>query len=242
MGDPIYDPHDDRLTGPATAVVAASDEGASPLRELQLREAGDSPGEPLPRLLYSGDEVQRIGRLLGASPDNVMIGALASESRVHEASASGQLSRARYVHFATHGVLGSDRGQLPALVLSQVGNDNRRDDIGTVDGLLQLDEITRLKLNADLVVLSACRSGQGRLRHGEGVSSLARAFLIVGCRGVVCSLWSVADRETADLFVQFYYGLKRDRTSAEALRDAKLALMKQGKPPFFWAPFVLIGE
>ena len=69
---------------------------------------------------------------------------------------------------------------------------------GVNDGFLRLDEVTRLRLNADLVVLSACRTGQGRLYSGEGVTGLARAFLYAGSRGVVSSLWSVDDRETAD--------------------------------------------
>ncbi len=160
-----------------------------------------------------------------------MLGASASEAKLREASASNRLSRARYVHFATHGVLGMDRGQLPALVLGQVGNSQRRDELGTDDGLLQLDEITRLKLNADLVVLSACRSGRGRMRSGEGVSSLARAFLIVGCRGVVCSLWGVADRETADLFTAVYGGLKDGRTSAEASARPSSPTSERARPP-----------
>jgi CHAT domain-containing protein len=241
MGDPIYDPNDDRMTGRSTTKIASSVAEPSPLREIQLREGNASARDPFPRLTYSGEEVRRIGRLLGATDENLLLDLSASEAKVREASASNTLSRARYVHFATHGVLGLGRGQLPALVLSQVGNSQRRDELGTDDGLLQLDEITRLKLNADLVVLSACRSGRGRMRSGEGVSSLARAFLIVGCRGVVCSLWAVADRETADLFTAVYGGLKDGRTSVEALREAKLAHLRSGKAPFYWAPFVLVG-
>src|SRR5205807_9574569 len=118
----------------------------------------------------------------------VLTGLQASEAAVKAASAKGALARARYIHFATHGILGLDAGRQPSLVLSLVGNVKE-------DGFLQLDEVTTLKLNADLVVLSACRSYQGRLYNGEGVVGLGRAFLYAGSKGVLCSLWSVADQE-----------------------------------------------
>ncbi len=159
MGDPIYDPSDVRVTGGAGNLVASSAAGSAPLREIQLREGNASAGSPLPRLVYSGEEIRRIGALMDASRENLLIGESASEAKLRESIASKTLSSTRYLHFAAHGVLGMGRGQLPALVLCQVGNSNAHDEIGTVDGLLQLDEIARMQLNADLVVLSACRSG-----------------------------------------------------------------------------------
>src|SRR5262249_10714871 len=92
-------------------------------------------------------------------------------------------------HFASHGILGLEAGRQPSLVLSLVGNGGQADEGGTNDGYLQLDEVMRLRLNADLVVLSACETGRGRLYDGEGVRGLARAFLHAGSRGGVCSLW-----------------------------------------------------
>jgi CHAT domain-containing protein len=173
----------------------------------------------------------------------VLTGVQATEAAVKAASDKGHLARARYVHFATHGILGLDTGQPPALLLSLVGNDGQRDaDGGVNDGLLRLDEVTRLKLNADLVVLSACETGKGRLHAGEGVTGLARAFLYAGSRGVVCSLWSVDDRETAAFMARLYGGLKDGQAAADALRAAKLAMIRAGKPPVYWAPFILIGE
>jgi CHAT domain-containing protein len=157
-------------------------------------------------------------------------------------SQSGAPARCRYVHFATHGILGRGKHQLPALVLSLVGNDGRQDDYGSDDGFLRLDDVLNLRLNADLVVLSACQSGQGQMHNGEGVSGLARAFLYAGCRGVVCSLWSVDDKETAELMKGMYGRLKEKQPAREALREAKLDMIKAGKAPLYWAPFVLIGE
>ena len=77
---------------------------------------------------------------------------------------------------------------------------------------------------------------------GEGVTGLARAFLYAGSRGVVSSLWSVDDRETANLMTMLYDQLQRGRASADALRQAKLQMIKDGKPPLYWAPFILSGE
>jgi CHAT domain-containing protein len=105
-----------------------------------------------------------------------------------------------------------------------------------------MDEITSLKLNADLVVLSACRSGQGRMHQGEGVTGLARAFLYAGSKGVVCCLWSVDDQETASLMVDFYGHLQKGRSAPEAMREAQLSMIRAGKAPLYWAPFIVIGE
>jgi hypothetical protein len=114
--------------------------------------------------------------------------------------------------------------------------DGARDDDGGInDGFLRLDEVTRLHLNADLVVLSACETGKGRLYAGEGVTGLARAFLYAGSRGVVASLWAVDDRETAGFMAQLYGGLKDGQAAADALRAAKLEMIRGGKPPVYWA-------
>src|SRR5262249_52663842 len=123
----------------------------------------------------------------------------------------------------------------PGLVLSLVGNEGD-------DGFLELDEVMNLRLNADLVVLSACRSGRGPLHDGEGVRGIARAFLYAGGRGVVGSLWAVEDRTTATLMTAMYRHLQAGRPAADALSAARLELLRAGQSPFYWAPFVLIGE
>jgi CHAT domain-containing protein/tetratricopeptide (TPR) repeat protein len=261
LGDPVYDPSDVRLGVPAavasalggagvlhvlthtelampTAVASAS---RDPLREVQQRE-GSGRGN-FRRLKHSGDEVRAIAKVLQAPSGAILTDGHALEAEVKAASASGLLARVRYVHFATHGILGLDTGQPPALVLSLVGNDGQHDaDGGVNDGFLRLDEVTRLKLNADLVVLSACETGKGRLYAGEGVTGLARAFLYAGSRGVVASLWAVDDRETAALMTRLYTGLKDGKPTADALRAAKLEMIQAGKAPVYWAPFILIGE
>jgi tetratricopeptide (TPR) repeat protein len=208
-------------------------------------------GDPLydksfERLEHSGFEVAEIAKKLGARDEFVLTRDKASKSEVKKASEANAMGKARYVHFATHGIFGLDRGKQPALVLSQTrkavvpklefGNEE------LAESFLQMDEITGLKLNADLVVLSACKSGQGRLHQGEGVTGLARAFLYAGSKGVVCSLWSVDDRETANLMVDLYTNLQKGSSAPEALRESQLTMIRAGKAPLYWAPFIVIGE
>ena len=107
-------------------------------------------------------------------------------------------------------------------------------------------DILGLRLDSDVVVLSACRSGLGELLRGEGLVSLTRAFLQAGSRAVVVSLWDVGDRSTADFMGAFYKGLLRGEPVAAALRGAELSFVRSESPSrreiFRWAPFVLVGD
>src|SRR6185369_2872901 len=122
------------------------------------------------------------------------------------------------------------------IVLSQEGDN---------DGVLQSAEIMRLRLNADLVTLSSCQSGLGKILAGEGVMGMTRAFFYAGAQSLVVSLWSVNDAATAALMKRFYSNLKAGLRRDEALRQAKLALMKtpgsSWRHPYYWAPFVFLG-
>jgi CHAT domain-containing protein/Tfp pilus assembly protein PilF len=241
LADPVYDKTDDRVKDKADLAQASQDALAEYLT--RAIRGPSAAAEPYRRLRFTGQEAEAIRDLLGASDEDVLTGLQASEAALKSASAKGLLAQARYVHFATHGILGLDTGQPPALVLSLIGNDGKRDEDGGInDGFLRLDEVTRLQLNADLVVLSACETGKGRLYAGEGVTGLARAFLYAGSRGVVCSLWAVDDRETATFMAQLYSGLKDGQAAADALRAAKLEMIRANKAPVYWAPFILIGE
>jgi CHAT domain-containing protein len=104
-------------------------------------------------------------------------------------------------------------------------------------------EIYELQLNADMVVLSACRTARGKEISGEGVMGLIRAFLFAGTHSVVASLWNVPDESTATLMEHFYAEAREEDTDkAEALRRARIELMKTYPHPFYWAPFILVGE
>ncbi len=140
---------------------------------------------------------------------------------------------------ASHGLLNADRPQFTGLVLSLVGNKNE-------DGFLRTDEVFNLKLGSPLVMLSACETGLGKEKRGEGVMGLTRAFIYAGAPTVGVSLWSVADKSTADLMTDFYKRLLASQTPspATAMRDAQLAMIagKKYSAPFYWAPFVLVGD
>jgi CHAT domain-containing protein/tetratricopeptide (TPR) repeat protein len=215
LGDPLFGP------APAGGLGAA------------LKEEGHA--RAFVTLPNSGAEVRAVAQLLGAPAENVLLGKDATEANVKQASAAGRMAQARYVLFATHGILGIAEGFQPSLVLNQVGNQGE-------DGFLQLDEVAGLQLNADLVVLSACETGKGKLHQGEGVTGLARAFLYAGSKGVLCSLWTVDDKESSGLVVEVFRHLRAGRTAPEALRQAQLDMIRAGKSPLFWAPFIVIGE
>jgi CHAT domain-containing protein/tetratricopeptide (TPR) repeat protein len=233
LGDPVFSKDDRRGTGDLHA------ETAGLLARYARRRRG---GTAWARLPATGAEVRAIAGLHGAPKDDVVTDARACEKVVKAASDRAVLSRKRYVHLATHGILGSALGRPPSLVLSLVGNDGKVELGGANDGFLTMQEVTHLKLNADLVVLSACQSARGEVVPGEGVMGLTRAFLYAGSRGVVCSLWSVDDERTADLMKAMYAELKKGKGAAEALALARRKLIAEEQAPFYWAPFILIGR
>jgi CHAT domain-containing protein len=148
------------------------------------------------------------------------------------------LAAYRYLHFATHATLDTERPELSALVLSAF-----RPSGAIRPAYLYAYEIYRLRLNAELVVLSACETGLGREVRGEGVVGLGRAFLFAGADSVLVSLWRVEDRATALLMERFYRGLLVEGQSpAAALRRAQASLWREGWAPYHWAGFVLQGR
>ena len=116
---------------------------------------------------------------------------------------------------------------------------NRGDRGG--NGLLTAEEILDLKLNAELVVLSACDTGRGRIT-GDGVIGLSRALISAGVPSVIVSLWAIPDAPTASLMTHFYQNLQKYPDKAQALRQAMLTTLKQHPNPKNWASFTLIGE
>ncbi len=150
------------------------------------------------------------------------------------------LSQYRMLHFATHGILNSEQPELSGLVLSLVDQQGKPQE-----GFWRLHEIYNLKLNADLVVLSACQTGLGKEVKGEGLIGLTRGFMYAGAPRVVASLWQVDDVATAELMKRFYRGMLQQRQRpAAALRAAQLEMQskKQWQHPFYWAAFTLQGE
>jgi CHAT domain-containing protein len=218
----------------------------------------------LPPLPGSRFEVLRLAALL--PHPRVLLGAAASESALVELARSGQLSRFRILHVASHALVDDRAPDRSAVVLSRVG---LPDALAAAlrgerayDGLWTAKEIVReCRLDADLVTLSGCRTGLGREAAGEGYLGLAHALFQAGARCLLVSLWAVDDRASALLMERFYTNLlggeRSDGTSvrpasskAEALRDAREWLRtyvdETGARPFehpaYWAPFILIGD
>ena len=148
------------------------------------------------------------------------------------------LTRYRRIHFATHAFLDERVPARSGIALSL-------DDPGE-DGMLRMSEILGLRLNAELVVLSACRTGLGKVVRGEGMVGLTRAFQQAGAERVAVSLWEVSDAPTADLMRAFYARIRDGLSPAEALASAKRVFLA-GRPaayasPYYWAAFVLNGR
>jgi len=136
-----------------------------------------------------------------------------------------------YLHLATHGKFDPDAPLKSGLLLAKDAQS---------DGFLSLGDIYSLRLNADLVTLSACETGLGKLHNGDDVVGLTRGFLYAGSSSIVASLWQVDDLATSLLMTQFYANLKK-MDKRDALRQAQLATKKQYPHPFYWAAFQLTG-
>ncbi|MCY6493854.1 CHAT domain-containing tetratricopeptide repeat protein [Leptolyngbya sp. GGD] len=143
-----------------------------------------------------------------------------------------QMSNARIIHLATHGSFYDRNGFKSWLALAPSNNDS---------SILTAEEIAQMKLSADLVVLSACDTGRGKIT-GDGVVGLSRSFIAAGVPSVIVSLWSVPDAPTADLMTEFYQQLQRNPDKAQALRQAMLKTLKTHPQPRNWAAFTLVGE
>jgi len=198
-----------------------------------LRGMADLSGMQLQDLPQTREEVEEIGKIVGPNAV-ILLGKDATET----AFKKEPLDQFRVLHLAVHGFADTQYPERSALVL---GTDPKSGD----DGLLQVREIIRLRLNAELTTLSACDTGVGKLQGQEGVSSLVEAFLVAGSKSVVASLWSADDTFASALMDRFYQRLGQGEDTGSALRGAKLDLLaKYGEQvsPFYWAAFIAAGE
>lgn len=220
VADPVFDPADPRVTGGQVAAVpAAAVRGEVPFERLP---ASRREAEAISALAPPGEAVAALD--FAASRDRVL---------------GDGLGGFRVVHFATHGVFDAGRPALSGLALSAV------DERGQPrEGFLHLRDVYTLRLDADLVVLSGCRTALGREVRGEGLLGLTRGFQYAGAPRVVASLWRAEDRATAELMTRFYQALWVDRLPpAAALRAAQLSIRgeRRWRDPFFWAGWVIEG-
>jgi len=239
LADPVFAAGDKRMKAeaadPAAAAPAAGPENT---RIIEHLGSGDAAGRRtvIPRLPFTRQEAERI---LALTPPASSFKAL--DFGASRAAATGaELSQYRYLHFATHGLLDSERPGLSALVLSLLDEQGRPQD-----GFLRAHEIYNLNLPADLVVLSACQTGLGKEVKGEGLVGLTRGFMYAGAARVMVSLWSVNDKATAELMTRFYQRmLDQGQSPAAALRAAQVAMWeeKRWQAPYNWGAFILQGD
>jgi CHAT domain-containing protein len=248
LADPVFNSADTRSKGVAPS--APSETRGLGIQSALVDVAGADPnaapgtakmqGLPLARLAGTRAEAEQIVKLakVSGTQADMWLDLDASEDNVD----TRDVSKYRILHIATHGLLNAERPQFTGLVLTLVGNKNE-------DGFLRTDEVFNLKLGSPLVMLSACETGLGKEKRGEGVMGLTRAFIYAGAPTVGVSLWSVADKSTAELMSDFYKRLLTSGTPtsgspASSMREAQLAMIaaKKYSAPFYWAPFVLVGD
>ena len=225
MSNPGYEPAPKKMLA-----LAPFYDGSSVFSDSidQLTRATRYHFNPLP---FSGEEVYRVAKIMDGE---VRTGAAASAPSLPD-----QLGDYRILHFATHARSNDQKGEFSYLAL--------RGKTATDNGmLLYVKDIYNLRLRAELVVLSACETGIGELREGEGNISLARAFAYSGAQSIVTTLWSVNDESTKKLMSSFYEFIEKGLPKDQALQQAKLAYLLNNKGsaahPFFWGGFTVIGE
>jgi CHAT domain-containing protein len=224
LADPVFDPRDPRVTGRSIGEKLRGAERGSPVFE---------------RLPASRREADAIAAIAALAPSGQVLEALDFQAD-RPLVLSDRLRAFRIVHFATHGVIDSEHPSLSGLALSMVDAAGRPQE-----GFLHLHDIYNLRLDADLVVLSGCRTALGKELRGEGLIGLTRGFQYAGAPRVVASLWRVEDQATAALMERFYRAMwVEGLRPAAALREAQLWVRQQRRwrDPWYWAGFVLAGD
>jgi CHAT domain-containing protein len=229
IADPVFSLNDARLKGGALSEPSGT-------RIIEHLPGSSNNQLSIPRLPFTRWEADQI---LAVAPRESSMKALDFRAN-RSVATSDELSKYRYVHFATHGYLDTTSAGLSAIVLSLVDEQGRPQN-----GFLRTLDIYNLKLPAELVVLSACETGLGKDVRGEGLEGLTRGFMYAGARRVIVSLWNVNDKATASLMQRLYAGMLRmNKTPAAALRAAQIEMLRtrQWQSPYFWAAFVMQGE
>lgn len=208
----------------------------------EVSDNSDQPSntiEEISPLPSSEDEVKEIYSLFDKNGHRSK--ALLFQSAQKGFVTSDSIRRYNIIHFATHGFVNSDKPELSGIQFTVEKGDKDK-------GVLYSGAIYNLKLHAELVVLSACETGLGKISKGEGIIGLSRAFLYSGASNLVVSLWKVSDASTSQLMIEFYKNIlaqkETDRNYSDDLRMAKLKLINNKKfaKPYYWSPFILLGN
>jgi CHAT domain-containing protein/Tfp pilus assembly protein PilF len=247
LADPVFSDDDTRVRrnvgkGGAKGKTKSADSDEADIASRQILRSGQETGVigaegGFGRLISTRREAEAI---LALVPERERMQAMDFEAS-RATALRPELGEYRIVHFATHGMLNNIHPELSGIVLSLVDREGQRQD-----GFLRLQDIYNMKLQAELVALSACQTGLGKEIKGEGLIGLTRGFMYAGAPRIVASLWKVDDRATGELMKRFYQGLLGPKAlrPAAALRQAQLSIWKekQWREPYYWAAFVLQGE
>jgi CHAT domain-containing protein/tetratricopeptide (TPR) repeat protein len=228
------------LTAPSIQVIDITSRQANQTHSKTIQNAIIVGNPTMPSLPPQyGETPQKLAPLPGAEREAETIAALFKTQALTGNAATktailSKLPQANIIHLATHGLFNDFQGLQSAIALAPTGTD---------PGFLTAAEILDLKLSAELVVLSACNTGRGKIT-GDGVIGLSRAFMSAGIPSIIVSLWSVPDAPTAELMSEFYTYLNQNQLDkAQALRQAMLTMMKKyPNNPRAWAAFTLIGK
>jgi CHAT domain-containing protein len=239
LADPVFDGDDERVTAAANRKPVDNDAKRSIEETRFIRGSAETS--------TTGTSL-RIQRLPGTRHEAERIAAFAPSASMklldfdasRVAAHSTSLAEYRYVHFATHGFLNSVSPDLSGIVLSMVDREGRPQN-----GFLLTNEVFNLHLPAEMIVLSACKTGLGKEVKGEGLVGLTRGLMYAGAPRVIVSLWNVSDEATSEMMARLYRGVLKEHLSpAAALRMSQVEMWKQKRwrRPYYWASFVLQGE
>ncbi|MBW2562971.1 MAG: CHAT domain-containing protein [Deltaproteobacteria bacterium] len=249
FADPVFSGEEKKKESEGIKGKEIKSKGVSKETKLTFEILTRSTGsEKLKRLKESGQEAKAIAKAVKGKKKDIYLREKATEENIF----SADLKRARYLLFSTHGLLGGDFSGVaePSLALTLIDNPPGK------DGFLSMSEVLGLDLNAEMIILSACNTyGKGeKTGSGEGFAGLARSFMYAGSKALLVTHWSVESQAARDLMVKTFKQMKKE-SRPDALRNAKLDMKRSSRPlnenskiklslshPFFWAPFVLVGE
>lgn len=230
FADPVFGWQDERTK---TIVVSGKNKSQTLPPNFGPVVRGAPGSEYIYRLPGSADEARAIQGIVGKKDVLFKLGFDATRALILRDG----LGNYRLIHFATHGIIDARNPEMSALILSLIDERGKAQD-----GYLRLGDIYKLKLSADLVVLSSCDSALGRDLDSEGIIGLPRGFLYAGAKSVIASLWKVNDAKTGKLMAGLYARMQRGESPSAALRGAQVEMAQHGESPYVWAAFVLQGD
>lgn len=238
LADPIFDKTDERFQTISKRKKSSLEYLAVSKKETRSIDFSlTRDGLDLPRLPFTRREADLISAKIPENKLEKLLDFTANKT----AAMSSDLAAFKYVHFATHGFINNKNPELSGIVFSMLDENGKEQD-----GFLRVGDVYNLKIPAELVVLSGCRTGLGKEIKGEGLVGLTRGFIYAGARRVAVSLWDVNDEATSILMEKLYKEMLGDKklSPASALRQAQIEMIKDKKRgnPYYWAAFILQGE